>query len=224
MTRVLVVDDDPHIRELLRLTLGREGFRVAEARDGREALASLEHETADLVVLDLMMPAMDGFELCRELREAGDIPILMLTARATTRDKVDGLARGADDYLTKPFEAAELTARIRALLRRAKIAHEGQLAVGGLQLDAKVRGARLGERSLTLPPNEFDLLFHLASYAGRTLSREQLVEQIWGYDYPGDERTVDVHVKRLRDRLPEDVSGVRIVTVRGLGYRLEALK
>ncbi|MEF3304043.1 response regulator transcription factor [Paenibacillus sp. GYB003] len=221
MTRLLVVDDDPFIRELARHFLEREGFDVLEAADGREALARLETVTADLVILDIMMPHMDGWALCRELRESYDLPLLMLTAKGETSQKVKGFELGADDYLVKPFEPAELIARVKALLKRYKIVASQTVQVGELQLNRKTYEASVEGKSLTLPLKEFELLFKLASYPGKTFSREQLIEHIWGYDYEGDERTVDVHIKRLRERFPEERHTFKISTIRGLGYRLE---
>ncbi len=224
MTSVLVVDDDQHIRQLLGLYLEREGLTVLEAADGDEALALMAKESVQLVVLDLMMPGMDGWQLCKELRAGGDLPILMLTAKGESADKVRGFALGADDYLVKPFDPPEFVARVKALLRRYRIAVSQVVEIGAVHLDGLSHEARVGDRPLPLPRREFDLLFHLGAYAGRTLTRDQLIEQIWGYDFAGDERTVDVHVKRLRDRFPEEESRFRIRTIRGLGYRLEVLQ
>ena len=221
MTRVLVVDDDPHIRELVRVWLERDGCRVAQAADGAEAEAVLATEAPDLIILDIMLPGRDGWTLCREIRAASDHPILMLTARGDTRDKVRGLGLGADDYLVKPFDPRELVARVRALLKRYRIVTARTLQVGEVCLDRTRYAVLWGDRTLTVPRKEFELLFHLASYPGRTFAREELIEQVWGYGYAGDERTVDVHVKRLRDRFPENGCAFRIRTIRGLGYRLE---
>ncbi len=221
MTHVMVVDDDPHLRELVRHDLEREGYAVHEAVGGDEALAEPEALSSDLFIVDVMMPGMDGWELCTRLREITDRPVLLLTARGDTQEKVKGLRLGADDYLVKPFDPGELLARVEALLRRYRIATAGWVEIGSLRLDRNGFTVSAGPERLTLPPKEFELLFHLGSYQGRTLTREHLIEQLWGYDYPGDERTVDVHVKRLRDRFPEGRYGFRIRTVRGLGYRLE---
>jgi DNA-binding response OmpR family regulator len=222
MPHILVVDDDDHIRELVTLFLEREGFEVKQAADGVEALASMEREPADLVVLDIMMPSMDGWELCERLREQFDVPLLMLTAKGETSQKVRGFRLGADDYLVKPFDPEELAARVKALLKRYKISISRQVSVGTLQLDREAYAVITPEGRLTLPMKEIELLFKLASYPGITFAREQLIEQIWGYDYEGDERTVDVHIKRLREKFPDGRFGFRIATVRGLGYRLEA--
>ncbi|WP_276356852.1 response regulator transcription factor [Cohnella caldifontis] len=222
MPHILVVDDDDHIRELVTLFLEREGFDVKQAENGKAALASMEQGPADLVVLDIMMPAMDGWELCERLRELYDVPLLMLTAKGETSQKVKGFRLGADDYLVKPFDPEELAARVKALLKRYKISISRQVAVGTIQLDREAYAVITPEGRMTLPMKEFELLFKLASYPGITFAREQLIEQIWGYDYEGDERTVDVHIKRLRERFPDCKFGFRIATVRGLGYRLEA--
>jgi len=221
MVHILVVDDDPHIRELVRHFLQNEGLAVHEAADGAEALAKLESVKASLVILDIMMPNMDGWQLCRELREHYDFPLLMLTAKGETAQKMKGFQLGADDYLVKPFEPLELVARVKALLRRYRIAVSQTVQIGNVTLDRKMFEVIVDGQSTSLPLKEFELLFKLASYPGKTLSREQLIEEIWGYDFDGNERTVDVHINRLRERFPEDRHSFRIATVRGLGYRLE---
>ncbi|WP_274655237.1 response regulator transcription factor [Paenibacillus humicola] len=222
MSKLLVVDDDPHIRELVKLFLTREGFDTAEAADGVEALRLIDGGQIAMAIIDVMMPNMDGWTLCRELRENTDLPVLMLTAKGETSQKVKGFELGADDYLVKPFEPLELVARVKALLKRYKIAASQTVQVGEVLLSRTSFEVVAGDCSMTLPLKEFELLFKLASYPGKTFSRELLIEQIWGYDYEGDERTVDVHIKRLRERFPEERSGFRIQTIRGLGYRLEA--
>lgn len=224
MARILIVDDDPYIQELIHHLLLKEGFEVATAGNGREALDILDEFKADLVILDVMMPEMDGWELCKELSEHYEMPLLMLTAKGETAQKVKGFELGTDDYMVKPFEAIELVVRVKALLKRYKIASSQQIQVGRLLLDRKTYECRFGEGTLTLPLKEFELLFMLASYPGRTLLRDQIVEQVWGYDYEGDERTVDVHIKRLRERFPEGTCGFKITTVRGLGYRFEVIE
>jgi len=218
---ILVVDDDPHIRELVRHFLRNEGFDVHEAADGAEALKKLETVKADLAILDVMMPNMDGWQLCRALREHYDFPLLMLTAKGETPDKIKGFQLGTDDYLVKPFEPLELVARVKALLRRSRIAASQTVNIGELTLDRKTYECIVNGERMSLPLKEFELLFKLASYPGKTLTREQLIEDIWGYDYEGNERTVDVHINRLRERFPEHRHSFRIATVRGLGYRLE---
>lgn len=221
MIKILIVDDDPHIRELIKLFLSNEGFSLYEAADGCEALKLLESVKVDLVIMDVMMPNMDGWELCRELREHYDIPLLMLTAKGETSQKVKGFELGTDDYLVKPFEPLELVVRVKALLRRYQINISQTVQVGKMLLNRKTYEVVMDGRSMVLPLKEFELLFKLASYPGKTFSRDQLIEEIWGYDFMGDERTVDVHIKRLRERFPEEESLFRIRTVRGLGYRLE---
>ncbi|TFE22581.1 response regulator transcription factor [Cohnella luojiensis] len=221
MTRILVVDDDPHIRELVKVFIEREGFEVKEAADGTHALKLLETMTADLVILDVMMPHMDGWELCQELREHFEMPLLMLTAKGETAQKLKGFQLGTDDYMVKPFEPVELVARVKALLKRYRISISQNVTIGNIQLNKQSYSLMADEQSLTLPLKEFELLFKLASYPGKTFSREQLIEQIWGFDYEGDERTVDVHIKRLRERFPDGQYGFKITTIRGLGYRLE---
>ena len=221
MNKILIVDDDPHIRELVRLFLRKDGFEVVEASDGVEALSKLDSVKVDLAVIDVMMPNMDGWELCRELRATLDIPILMLTAKAETSQKLKGFQLGTDDYLVKPFEPLELVARVSALLKRYRIATSQTIQIGELSMDRKTFEVTVNGESLNLPLKEFELLFKLASYPGRTFSREQLIEDIWGYDFRGNDRTLDVHINRLRDRFPEERHSFKITTIRGLGYRLE---
>ncbi|MFC4617729.1 response regulator transcription factor [Camelliibacillus cellulosilyticus] len=223
MTNILIVDDDANIRELVAHFLKKEGFDVFVAEDGVQALEKLESVKADLVIMDIMMPNMDGWELCQELRDFYDIPLLMLTAKGETSQKVKGFELGTDDYLIKPFEPEELVARVKALLKRYRIAISQKVMIGELALDRKTYEVSLGSQSVALPLKEFELLFKLASYPGKIISREQLIEEIWGYDYEGDERTVDVHIKRLRERFAEASDIFQIKTVRGLGYRLEVL-
>jgi two-component system, OmpR family, response regulator len=224
MVRILVVDDDEHIRELVRIFLKDEGFDVIEACDGVEALDRLEVVKADLVILDVMMPNLDGWELCRQIRAAADTPILMLTAKGETSQKVKGFELGADDYLVKPFEPVELVMRIKALLKRYRIASSQKVQAGELAMDRKTYEVTLNGESLTLPLKEFELLYKLAGSPGKTFSRDQLIEDIWGYGFEGNERTLDVHINRLRERFPEDSHSFRIATIRGLGYRLEVRK
>lgn len=221
MARIMVVDDDPHIREVVRHFLGAAGFDVVEASDGREALRLLERQRADLVVLDVMMPNMDGWQLCQELKRRREMPILMLTAKGETSQKLKGFELGTDDYLVKPFEPAELAARVKALLKRYHIEASQTVQIGRLYLNRKTYLIQAGEESLSIPPKEFELLFKLGSSPGKTFSREQLIQAIWGPDFEGTDRTVDVHVNRLRERFPEERFGYRITAIRGLGYRLE---
>ncbi|WP_435921085.1 response regulator transcription factor [Paenibacillus sp. DYY-L-2] len=221
MAKVLIVDDDPHIRELVRVFLEEAGMETMEAEDGVDALEILEHKPADLVILDIMMPNMDGWELCRELRRLYEMPLLMLTAKGETRQIVKGFDLGTDDYLVKPFEPAELVARVKALLKRYQIIVSQSVSAGRLRMNRQSFEAGTAEEAFTLPLKEFELLFRLASNPGRTLPREQLIEEIWGYDFEGNERTLDVHINRLRERFTEEKYGFRIRTIRGLGYRLE---
>jgi two-component system, OmpR family, response regulator len=222
MSKIMVVDDDPNIRELARVFLKNEGYDIYEASDGMEAFSKLETTPVDLVVLDIMMPKMDGWELCRQLKDLYDFPVLMLTAKGETSQKLKGFDLGTDDYLVKPFEPLELVARVKALLKRYRIATSQSIQIGELRMDRKTFEITAYGASLTLPLKEFELLFKLASYPGRTFSRDQLIEDIWGYDFEGNERTLDVHINRLRERFPEEKYSFKITTIRGLGYRLEA--
>lgn len=221
MSKVLIVDDDPHIREVVMLFLQQAGFVVYTAVDGEDALAKLATLKVDLVILDVMMPNLDGWSLCSELRASYEIPLLMLTAKGETTQKVKGFELGVDDYLVKPFEPVELVLRVKALLRRYRIAASQTVQLGGLLMDRKTFIVTVAGVPLTLPLKEFELLFKLASYPGQTLARDQLIEDIWGYDFEGNERTLDVHINRLRERFPEAQHTFKITTIRGLGYRLE---
>lgn len=221
MSKILIVDDDPYLRELVGVLLRAERFEVAEAANGVEALALLETTPVDLVILDVMMPQMDGWELTRALRARYDFPLLMLTAKGETAQKIKGFQLGTDDYLVKPFEPVELVARVNALLKRYRIATSQRVQVGELMMDRKTYEMTVKGSSLTLPRKEFELLFMLASYPGRTFSRDQLIQDIWGFDFEGNERTLDVHVNRLRERFPEEQHSFKIRTIRGLGYRFE---
>ncbi len=220
MTQVLVVDDEANIVELANLYLSREGYEVLTAGDGAEALKAWKSDRPDLIVLDLMMPEMDGWEVCRRVRAESDVPIIMLTARGDEVDRVAGLEMGADDYVVKPFNPRELVARVRAVLRRAQLRGEApdRIEVGDLVVDGRRREARVGDRLLDLTKQEHELLWVLAEHAGMVLTREQLLDRAWGYDYYGGSRTVDVHVSQLRRHLAP--ARVQIQTVRGVGYRL----
>ena len=220
MKTVLIVDDERNIVELVRLYLEKEGFNVVTASDGEQALAQYERHAPDLVVLDLMLPKMDGFEVCRELRRRGDTPILMLTARSEDVDAIVGLELGADDYVTKPFNPRALVARVKAILRRTDVTVKGgrPIRVGNLRIDPRRREACVGDRPLDLRAREFDLLAALARDPGVVLTRDALLEDVWGTDFPGETRTVDVHVAEVRKKLGDD--GPAIETIRGIGYRL----
>ena len=222
MSKLMIVDDCPNIRELLRTVLRNGGFDVCEATDGREALLKITEENPDLAIVDLMMPNMDGYDLCRKLRQYYDnLPVLMLTAKSELNSKVQGFEAGADDYLTKPFEGDELLMRVRALLRRYKIEASQMIQIGNISIDKLSYCVTVGDVKEDIPMKEFELLFKLAGFPDKTFPRSQLIEDIWGYDFDGNERTLDVHISRLRERFPADISGFRIATVRGLGYRLE---
>lgn len=223
MGSVLVIDDDPHIRELVSALLDRAGLPSTSAADGREALRALGEAQIDLCIVDAMMPNLDGVEFCRSARRYyPELPLLMLTAKGQLGDKARGFDAGADDYLVKPFEGAELIMRVRALLRRYRKVVESIAHAGRLTLDNAGHIASLDDQQLDLPLKEFDLLFLLASHKGRTLTRDFILDEVWGFGFEGNSRTLDVHINRLRDRFGED-AGFRIVTVRGLGYRLEDL-
>ncbi|MCF6744750.1 response regulator transcription factor [Blastococcus sp. KM273128] len=219
---VLIIEDDPRIRRMLQLTLQREGLEVTEAATGEDGLAALAEKSFDVVLLDLMLPGKDGFEVCREIRRASNVPVIMLTARSDSHDVVAGLEAGADDYVSKPFVVKELSARIRALARRTRAPEPRvHLTVGDLDVSpAEGTVTRDGEL-LSLTRTEFRLLCELATDPGRVLSREELLERVWGYDYFGDSRLVDVHVRRLRKKIEPDPSNPTLVTtVRGMGYRV----
>ena len=220
MKTILVVDDERNIVDLLRLYLEKEGFAVLAAYDGEEGLALHKRHEPALVVLDLMLPKVDGFEVCREIRRRGDTPVLMLTARSDDIDAIVGLELGADDYVTKPFNPRALVARVKAILRRTDVTRRGgrPIEVGSLLVDPRRREAAVADRRLELRAREFDLLAALARDPGVVLTRDALLEDVWGTDFPGETRTVDVHVAEVRKKLGED--GPAIETVRGVGYRL----
>jgi DNA-binding response OmpR family regulator len=222
MPKILLVDDEPNIIELARLYLRREGFETIEAVDGGSALSIQAADNPDLIVLDLMLPDMDGFEVCRRIRAKSEVPILMLTARREDIDKIVGLELGADDYLTKPFNPRELVVRVKAILRRynsgAKPADT--VEIGGLKIDFPRQEVRVNERLVKLRTKEFALLAAFAGNPGIVLSREKLLEMVWGFDFYGESRTVDVHVNHLREKIAD--SGARIETVRSVGYKITA--
>lgn len=224
--RILVVDDEKKIRDLLAAYLRSDGFEVAEASDGAEALAKIRRAEPDLVILDVMMPGMDGIEVLRELRKTSDVFVMMLTARAEETDKLIGLSVGADDYLTKPFSPRELVARAKAILRRGRertVADDEVLRFENLTVDLAKREVTRDETPCDLTALEFDLLAAMASSPGRVFSRRQLVERVWGWDFFGDERVVDVHIRNLRKALRDDASDPQVIgTVRGVGYKLVA--
>jgi len=224
MPKLLLVEDEKSIAEGLAITLEAEGFQVAWVKDGLDAIPAWERVRPDLVVLDLMLPGMSGTEICRTLRSRSDVPIIMLTAREAEVDRVVGLELGADDYVTKPFSTRELVARIKAILRRAPLAEamedEAPVEASGVRVDRVRHEVQVDGRTVDLPPKEFDLLAYLVEHAGRVLTRGQLIDEIWGSDYVGDTKTLDVHIRRLRTRIEDDPhEPIRIQTVRGVGYR-----
>jgi two-component system response regulator RegX3 len=227
MTRVLVVEDEESFSDALSYMLRREGFEAVVAGTGPDALAEFDRAGADIVLLDLMLPGLSGTEVCRSLRSRSAVPIIMLTAKDSEVDKVVGLELGADDYVTKPYSARELVARIRAVLRRrgeaAEAPADGVLEAGPVRMDVERHVVAVDGETVALPLKEFDLLEFLLRNAGRVLTRGQLIDRVWGSDYVGDTKTLDVHVKRLRAKLEPDPANPRyLLTVRGLGYKLEA--
>ncbi len=226
MTRLLVIEDEESFSEALRYMLAREGFEVAVAATGPAGLEQFERNGADLVLLDLMLPGLPGTEVCRSLRAASDVPVIMLTARDSEVDKVVGLELGADDYVTKPFSGRELVARIRAVLRRHTDAVEllpATVEAGPVRIDVDRHVVTVAGSQIMLPLKEFELLELLVRNAGRVLTRDQIIDRIWGSDYVGDTKTLNVHVKRLRTKVEQDPASPRhLVTIRGLGYKFEA--
>ena len=226
MDKILVADDDLNICELLRLYLEKEGFEVVMAHDGEEAVAKFESEKPSLILLDIMMPKLDGWQVCRQIRQKSDCPIIMLTAKGETFDKVLGLELGADDYVVKPFDTKEIVARIKAVLRRSGPAGNAagevkevscdKLTVNMTRYELKVDG-----KVVDAPPKELELLFHLASNPNRVFTRDQLLDEVWGFEYYGDSRTVDVHIKRLREKLEGVSDQWSLKTVWGVGYKFE---
>jgi len=224
MVRILVVEDEPTVADVVARYLGREGYQVEATGDGAEGLRMARLLQLDLVILDVMLPNLDGLELCRQLRATHETPVIMLTAKTDESDVVAGLALGADDYVRKPFSPPELVARVKALLRRGRVSSGGSgVQFGELRIDATGRTARRGEVALELTAKEFDLLWHLAKHPGQVFSRDQLLTSVWGYEYPGDTNTVTVHMRRLREKLERDPSEpCWLKTVWGVGYKFEA--
>jgi DNA-binding response OmpR family regulator len=223
-SKVMVVDDEDHIVELARLYLTREGYEVEGVGDGSQALARFGQIKPDLVVLDIMLPGADGLAICKEIRKQSQVPIIMLTARDEVTDKVVGLEVGADDYLTKPFHPQELVARAKALLRRARIEPDAPklIRAGKLEIDLERHEVRHGSAKVQLRPKEFDLLALLSRHPGRVFQRSELLDLVWGYDFPGYTRTVDVHVQQVREKLAAaGITDPSVQTVWGVGYRLE---
>ena len=228
MTRILIVEDEKSFSEPLAFLLGREGYEVEVAADGNEAITKFDKSGADLVLLDLMLPGINGTEVCRQIRAISKVPIIMLTAKDDEVDKVVGLEIGADDYVTKPYSSRELLARIRAVLRRGNEAMESSgvgavIEVADLKMDTDRHQVTFNGEPITLPLKEFELLEFLMRNVGRVLTREQLIDRIWGSDYVGDTKTLDVHIKRLRSKLEKDPANPELIqTVRGLGYKMES--
>lgn len=221
---ILIVDDEVSIRELIRFNLEKEGFDTVSAGDGPEALEIFHAKRPDLVLLDIMLPTMDGWEVCKALRKESNVPIIMLTAKGDESERVSGLEMGADDYITKPFSPKELVARIRAVLRRANPEEETtQVALDDLVIDIDRHEVTVAGKPVSLTPKEFDLLLLLVRNRGKVLSRDMLLETVWGYDYGGETRTVDVHIRRLRQKLNDDPQNPKYIhTVHGVGYKVES--
>ena len=224
--KILVADDDSNICELLRLYLEKEGFIAVTASDGEQALAVFEAEKPDLILLDVMMPRLDGWQVCREIRKKSQCPIIMVTAKGEVFDRVLGLELGADDYVVKPFETKEVIARIRAVLRRSGVSESHKSRVveyDGLTINMENYELRVKGKVVDTPPKEMELIFHLASNPNRVYTRDQLLDEVWGFEYYGDSRTVDVHVKRLREKLDDVSDKWNLKTVWGVGYKFEVL-
>ena len=226
MTKVLVVEDEESFSEAISFMLRKEGYEVAVAADGNAAVAEFDQNGADIVLLDLMLPGLSGTEVCREIRKRSKVPVIMVTAKDSEIDKVVGLELGADDYVTKPFSSRELIARIKAVLRRSgEIAEDNSdvIEIGPIRIDVERHAVSVNGEPVKLPLKEFDLLLMLMRNAGRVLTRGQLIDRIWGSDYVGDTKTLDVHIKRIRAKIEENPANPsHILTVRGLGYKFEA--
>lgn len=221
MRSILIVDDDSNIRQFVALHLREEGYRTFVAENGKEAFQILEKNPCDLAIIDIMMPEIDGYTLTKIIREYYDLPIILLTARDRLEDKEKGFLSGTDDYIVKPFEMKELLFRMQALFRRYDKNYDEIIHLQSTVINRKNYEITVGERSFLLPLKEFELLYFLAAHKGQVFTRERLVERIWGFDYEGDERTIDVHIKRLRDRFKDITDDFEILTVRGVGYKLE---
>ncbi|WP_268963925.1 response regulator transcription factor [Pseudalkalibacillus berkeleyi] len=221
MVHILVADDDDSILKLITVYLEKEGYKVIPAHNGNEAIKLLETEKVDLAVVDVMMPEKDGYEVCEEIRNFYDIPTLMLTAKGEKKDKLKGFESGTDDYVVKPFEPMEVVMRVKALLRRYQIQSSSRIQIGQIDLSFQQKEVTVNKQPIYFPVKEFDVLYLLASYPNQIFTRNQLIDKVWGADFTGDDRTVDVHIKRIREKLKPLQSGVAIKTIRGLGYRLE---
>lgn len=221
--QLLVVDDDPNICELIRLYGEKEGYKVTSVFNGVDGLQMFYDTIPDVVVLDIMLPKMDGWEICKEIRKSYPVPIIMLTGKGEVYDKIKGLEIGADDYVVKPFDPNELYARIKAVLRRYNIlnSEQGKLILPGLEIDMKQYSLVFDGQQQTVPPKELELLYFLASHPNRVFTRQELLDQVWGYDFEGDARTVDVHIKRIREKIGKDTTEWDLKTLRGIGYKFQ---
>ncbi len=223
-TKILIADDDENISELIRLYVTKEGFTAITANNGVKALELFRSESPSIIILDIMMPEMDGWQVCREIRKTSNVPIIMLTAKGETFDKVLGLELGADDYMVKPFETKELVARIKAVLRRTDAKEQKadkEIVFPKLEINLSNYELKIDGKITEIPPKELELLYFLASNPNRVFTREQLLEEVWGFDYFGDSRTVDVHIKRLREKLEDVEANWQLKTVWGVGYKFE---
>ena len=219
-SKIMVVDDEMHIRDLVRFYLDKAGFDTIEAANAEEALDIVENQYIDLAVVDIMMPGMDGFELVEQMRQYREFPVIMLTAKSQSKDKLRGFSLGIDDYVTKPFDPDELMARVKTILKRYSINSSNVVKIGDVIFDGDKYEVRYQEQVIHLPLKQFELAFELAKNPNQIFTREQLIEKIWGMDYDGFDRTVDVHIKRIRENLGH-LPGFKVVTVRGLGYKIE---
>lgn len=227
-SKILIVDDETNICELIRLYVEKEGYRAITAHDGQRAIDLFHAEQPDLILLDIMLPVKDGWQVCREIRAVNNVPIIMLTAKGETFDKVLGLELGADDYVVKPFDPKELMARVKAVLRRCEVAkmsasenEEEELRFDGLTINQSTYEVYLDDKKLEMPPKEFELLHFLAKNTNKVFTRDQLLDEIWGYEFFGDSRTVDVHIKRIREKLEAENKPWQLKTVWGVGYKFE---
>jgi two-component system, OmpR family, response regulator len=218
---VLVVEDDESIALLIQIYLEKEGFEVKFATNGEEALAMFQNLLPQLVILDIMIPKLDGVKVCKKIRQQSDVPLIMVTAKSQTHDKIVGLEAGADDYISKPFDPPELVARVKAVLRRSQTRVPQQIHYDHLTIDLRTYVVKVGDTTYLLPPKEMELLYFLASHPNQVFTREQILNQVWGAEYEGDDRTVDVHIKRIREKLEKHSGPWRIRTVWGVGYKFE---
>ena len=218
--KIMIVDDEEHIRELVRFYLDKEGFDCLQAANGERAIEIIENQYIDLAIVDIMMPGMDGFELVEEMRQYREFPVIMLSARSQSKDKLRGFALGIDDYVTKPFDPDELLARVKTILKRYNVNASNIVKIGDVVFDGDKYEVRYKDETIHLPLKQFELAFELAKNPNQIFTREQLIEKIWGMDYDGYDRTVDVHIKRIRENLGH-LPGFKVVTVRSLGYKIE---